>query len=115
MSATFPLNRISANEVNTNVTLGQNNDDLWKIARKVALKSTSGCKNIGSALTLNKILGIAKDISYILAIHYDHVMEQVVKSSYKKLLLCEHVNGKQRIAACLLSAATFVLGPCQIY
>ena len=95
---------------------------LWKIAHKgkitaslfheVTLISTSGCKNIGSAL--NKILGIAKDISYILAIHYDHVIEQVAKSSYKKLL-CEHVNGKQRIAACLLSAATFVLGPRQIY
>ena len=72
----------------------------------MALKSA---KNIRSALTLNKILGIAKDISYILAIHCDHIMEQVAKSSYKKLLLCEHVNGKQRIAACLLSAATFDL------
>ena len=48
-----------------------------------------------------------KDIS---AIHYDHEMEQVAKSSYKKLLDCDHVNSKQRIAACLLSAATFVLG-----
>ena len=51
-----------------------------------------------SALTLNKILGIAKDFflfSHLSAIHCDHVMEQVEKSSYKKLL-CEHVNGKTK-------------------
>ena len=53
-------------------------------------------KNFRSASTLNKILGIAKGISYISAIHYNHVMEQVAKSSHTKLLLCEHINGETK-------------------
>ena len=62
-SATFPLNRISVNEVHAIqiLTLGQSDNDLWKLARKgritaslfheVAVKSTSGNEDIGSAAT----------------------------------------------------------------
>ena len=50
----------------------------------MAVKSTLGSEDIGSAATLNKIRGVAKDVSHIPAIQYGRVMEEAAKRTYKR-------------------------------